>query len=79
MARKEQDEFRKKYFHGGPADGCGVGVCPVVSAVFDELFKLDTEIIVEKYIRGEVKRTELEQMVANTNLKQFVPVRSRKK
>ena len=36
-------------------------------------------LIVEKYIRGEVKRTELEQMVANTNLKQFVPVRSRKK
>ena len=36
-------------------------------------------LVVEKYLRGEVKRTELEQMVAATNLKQFVPVKSKKR
>ncbi|MBP5518363.1 MAG: penicillin-binding protein 2 [Bacteroidales bacterium] len=35
-------------------------------------------LIVEKYLRGEVKRTEFEQMVHSTNLKQYVPVKRKK-
>ena len=35
-------------------------------------------LIVEKYLKGEVKRTEFEQMVHSTNLKQYVPVKRKK-
>ena len=36
-------------------------------------------LIVEKYLKGEVSRKELEQVVENANLKQFVPVRGKKR
>lgn len=36
-------------------------------------------LIIEKYLKGEVQRKELEQIVMGANLKQFVPIRNKKR
>ncbi len=36
-------------------------------------------LIVEKYLKGEVQRKEMEQMVLGANLKQYVPVRTKRR
>ena len=36
-------------------------------------------LVVEKYLTGEVKRKELEQRMMNANLKQYVPIKVKKK